>query len=69
MSLWRCDASYREARFGLDWAGALLWRFGRGHWCATVDADELLVYPHHDTRPLPDLTAHLDRIGQPGWGR
>ena len=68
VSLWRCDASYREARFGLDWAGALLWRFGRGHWCATVDADELLVYPHHDTRPLPDLTAHLDRIGQPGLG-
>ncbi|TJZ93252.1 glycosyltransferase family 2 protein [Paracoccus gahaiensis] len=68
VSLWRCTASYREARFGLDWAGALLMRHGHGHWCLTVDADELLVYPHHDTRPLPDLVAHLDRIGQRGMG-
>lgn len=68
VSLWHCPDSYRAARFGLDWAGALLWRFGRGHWCLTVDADELLIYPRHDTRPLPDLVAHLDRIGQPGLG-
>lgn len=68
VSLWRCTGSYRDARFGLDWAGALLMRHGHGHWCLTVDADELLIYPHHDTRPLPDLVAHLDRIGQPGMG-
>ncbi|MGZ3215157.1 glycosyltransferase family 2 protein [Paracoccus sp. T5] len=68
VSLWRCGASYREARFGLDWANALLMRHGHGHWCLTVDADELLVYPHHDTRPLPDLVAHLDRQGQRGLG-
>ncbi|MBM3603891.1 MAG: glycosyltransferase family 2 protein [Alphaproteobacteria bacterium] len=68
VSLWRCDAGYRSARFGLDWAGALLLRHGRGHWCLTVDVDELLVYPRHDTRPLPELVAHLDRIGQPGLG-
>lgn len=68
VSLWRTDASYRDARFGVDWAGALLLRHGRGHWCVTVDADELLIYPFHDTRPLPDLAAHLNRVGQPGLG-
>ncbi|WP_265502049.1 glycosyltransferase family 2 protein [Paracoccus beibuensis] len=68
VSLWQCGDSYRASRFGLDWAGALLLRYGRGHWCLTVDADELLVYPFHDTRPLPELVAHLDRIGQPGLG-
>lgn len=68
VSLWRCDTSYREARFGLDWAGALLFQFGHGHWCLTLDADELLIYPSHDTRPLPQLVAHLDRIGQQGMG-
>lgn len=68
VSLWHCGGSYRTARFGLDWAGALLRRHGCGHWCLTVDADELLVYPFHDTRRLPDLVAHLESIGQPGMG-
>lgn len=68
VSLWRCQASYRQARFGLDWANALLMRHGNGHWCVTVDADELLIYPHHDTRPLPQLTAHLDACGIAGMG-
>lgn len=68
VSLWRTGDSYRGARFGMDWAIALLMRHGRGHWCVTVDADELLVYPRHDRWPLPQLTAHLDRIGQQGMG-
>lgn len=68
VSLWRCADSYRAARFGLDWAGALLMRHGRGHWCVTVDADELLVYPGHDKRSLSDLVADLDRRGQGAMG-
>lgn len=68
LSLWRCGDSYRATRFGLDWSGALLARHGQGHWCLTVDADELLIYPDHDRRDLRALTAHLDAIGQPGLG-
>ncbi|GAB4260271.1 MAG: glycosyltransferase family 2 protein [Pararhodobacter sp.] len=60
VSLWHTTASYRASRFGMDWMQALLMRHGRGHWCLTVDADELLVYPHHDTRPLPALTDWLE---------
>lgn len=60
VSLWQAPGSYREARFGMDWADALKNKFGRGRWCLTVDADELLVYPNHDTRPLPALTRWLD---------
>lgn len=68
VSLWRAEGSYRAARFGMDWLGALLFRHGHGHWCVTVDADELLVYPDCDRRPLPDLTAHLDAIRCPVMG-
>lgn len=64
VSLWRTSASYRRARFGLDWITWLMFRYGHDHWCLTVDADELLIYPHHDTRPLPALTEWLDRHGQ-----
>lgn len=61
VSLWQTAASYRGARFGMDWLGALLHRHGNGHWCLTVDADELLIYPDWDRRGLRDLTRHLDR--------
>ncbi|MDQ2065101.1 glycosyltransferase family 2 protein [Xinfangfangia sp. CPCC 101601] len=64
VSVWRTEASYRSARFGLDWTNWLLLRYGHGHWCLTVDADELLVYPNCETRPLPALTKWLESTGQ-----
>jgi len=60
VSLWRTDESYRLSRFGMDWLGWLQMRFGHGHWCLTVDADELLIYPQHDTRDLSALTQWLE---------
>ncbi|WP_406869930.1 glycosyltransferase family 2 protein [Thioclava sp. 'Guangxiensis'] len=62
--LWQTRASYRDARFGMDWINGLLLAHGQGAWCLTVDADELLVYPDHDTTPLPALTRQLDAAGQ-----
>ncbi|WP_373636838.1 glycosyltransferase family 2 protein [Yoonia sp. BS5-3] len=60
VSLWTTAHSYKLARFGMDWLGWLQWQFGSGHWCLTVDADELLIYPDSDTRGLPALTDWLD---------
>lgn len=60
VSLWTTGASYKRARFGADWMNALLARHGHGHWCLTVDADEFLVYPFCDTRPIEALTDWLD---------
>ena len=68
VSLWRTAASYRAARFGMDWLTALQHRLAPGHWCLTVDADELLVYPHWEERPLGALAAELERRGQPALG-
>jgi hypothetical protein len=68
VSLWRTTASYRASRFGIDWINWLLARHGRGHWCLTVDADELLVYPGDDRHDLHALTAWLDRAGLAAFG-
>lgn len=62
-SVWHTRASYRASRFGMDWMQWLLIRHGHDRWCLTVDADELLLYPHHDTRPLPALTAWMEARG------
>lgn len=63
-SVWATQASYRASRFGLDWVNWLMLRHARGHWCVVADADELLIYPHWQTRPLRALTGWLDDQNQ-----
>ena len=68
VSLWQTGASYKASRFGMDWLTWLMLRFGHGHWCLTVDADEILIYPYWQTRPLQALTDWLDRQGRRSFG-
>ncbi|WP_323035194.1 glycosyltransferase family 2 protein [Pararhodobacter sp.] len=68
VSLWHTTASYRDSRFGMDWLQGLLMKYGHGHWCVTVDVDELLIYPHHEARPLKALTDHLESEGEATFG-
>lgn len=63
VSVWQTTGSYKAARFGMDWINWLLFRYGTGHWCLTVDPDEFLVYPHCDTRPLQALTHWMKTSG------
>ncbi len=67
-SVWTTPGSYRRSRFGIDWMNRLLRRHGAGHWCLTVDADEFLVYPFSDTRPLPALCDWLDASSIKSFG-
>ncbi len=60
VSLWTTRASYKRARFGMDWLTHLLHHYGHGTWCLTVDVDEFLIYPFCETRPLRALTDWLD---------
>ncbi|MBD9526089.1 MULTISPECIES: glycosyltransferase family 2 protein [Paracoccus] len=60
VSVWSTHDSYKASRFGIDWINWLLYRYGAGHWCLTVDPDEFLIYPHHDSRPIKALTDWLD---------
>ena len=67
-SVWVTGASYKRARFGMDWMNHLLGRYGHGHWCLTVDPDEFLIYPFCDTRPIPALTDWLDASSIKSFG-
>ncbi|WP_425100757.1 glycosyltransferase family 2 protein [Tropicibacter sp. S64] len=60
VSVWSTRASYKRARFGMDWMNWLLMKYGHGHWCLTVDPDEFFLYPFCDTRSLRALTDWLD---------
>lgn len=67
VSVYQTPASYRAARFGMDWINALLNLYGRGKWCLTLDADELLVFDGFD-RGIACLTDVLDQNGQTAFG-
>ena len=58
--------SYAASTYGVDWVNALIGRYGVGHWCFLVDADELFVYPDFETRPLQDYVRALDAEGAEG---
>ncbi len=68
VSLWQTFGSYKKSRFGVDWLTVLMMRHGHGHWCLTLDADELFVYAHHDVRGLRALTDWLDWQDRPSMG-
>lgn len=65
VTVYATPASYKSARFGLDWINWLMLRHAHGHWCIVADADELLIYPNWQTRPLRALTDWLDTQNQP----
>jgi len=65
VSLWSTLNGYKASRFGMDWLTFLQMRYAHGHWCLTVDADEILIYPEHDHHSLKDLTSWLDQCGVP----
>ena len=68
VSLWSTAYGYKAARFGVDWLTVLLARHGHGRWCLTLDADELFLYAHHETRSLRALTEWLDRTDRRAMG-
>ncbi len=60
VSVWRTEASYQRAGFGIDWLNYLKRRYAHGHWVLVVDPDEFFIYPFCDTRPIRALTDWLD---------
>jgi hypothetical protein len=65
MSVWHTEASYRDAAFGMLWLNDLMRRHACRRWCVVVDPDEFLVYPHVETRKLPDLVQFLEDDRRP----
>ena len=63
VSLLSAHGSYKAARFGNDWINEVINRHCREKWVLYVDADEFLVYPHCDTRPIDQLTTYIESMG------
>ena len=59
--LWQSRRSFNLSNFGAGWFEPLLSRYGRGHWCLIVDADELFYYPDCEHRTIDDLCRSLDQ--------
>jgi glycosyl transferase family 2 len=57
---------FDEANQGYDWRTVLLDSYGSGHWCLNLDADELFVFPGHESASLSDFAGYLDGINAPG---
>ena len=57
------DERYADNASGMDWINPLLHAHGRERWCLTLDADELFIFPHSETRSLATLGAHVRKHG------
>ena len=44
----------------MNWVTWLQIKYAHQHWCLTLDADEVFIYPFYETRPLRALTNWLD---------
>lgn len=58
--VWHSAKSFNQVNFGSVWFELLLRQYGIGHWCLTVDADELLHYPDCEHKTILQLCQELD---------
>ena len=58
--VWTTNRSYKEAHMGIDWNEILLKKYGNGHWCLNIDADEVLYYPGFESFDIPELCHRLE---------
>lgn len=61
VDLYTSSLKFTEARE--LWRDALIAIHGRDRWYLSVDADEFLVFPGSETRPIRDFIADLERAG------
>ncbi|MBE7186373.1 MAG: glycosyltransferase family 2 protein [Methylobacterium mesophilicum] len=63
VDLFASNVTFSEAGGGLVWRDMLAERYGRNRWYLSVDADEYLVFPGSEMRPVSALAADLERCG------
>lgn len=61
--LYSADTDYKFAEYGVAWQQAILANHCIGKWVVLADADEFLVYPNSEQRPLTELVAAMDEEG------
>ncbi|KQT42008.1 hypothetical protein ASG43_17150 [Aureimonas sp. Leaf454] len=63
VDLFTSSHRYRSAGGGQIWRDRLIDVYGRDRWYVFVDADEYLVYPGFETRPIGAFVGDLERAG------
>lgn len=63
VDLFRSSHRYAEAHRGQVWRDRLIALYGRGRWYVSVDADEYLIYPGCEVRPLKAFVKDLESAG------
>jgi hypothetical protein len=63
VALFSADTEYRYSHYGVAWQQALLGNFCLNRWVVLADADEFLVYPRCEERPLGDFLAEVSADG------
>lgn len=61
--LYATDDSYAQSQYGARWLNQLLDLHGKG-WVVYADADERLVFPGSESRPLSDLVGYMSGRGE-----
>ncbi len=61
--VFKINESYGKYNCGVEWIRVLLGKYGRGHWCLVVDADEIFIYPHYEKVSIRGLCNFLDKEG------
>ena len=59
--VFRTKECYKKANSGHKWLEILLSKYGKGHWCLVVDADEILIYPHYEKVSIRELCRFLEK--------
>lgn len=63
VALFSADTSYGKSHYGVAWQQALLSNFRVGRWSLVADADELIVYPGWQKKPLAAMLEGSDMAG------
>ncbi|MBD2771529.1 glycosyltransferase family 2 protein [Iningainema tapete] len=58
---WHSTRPFSKANCGSIWLELLLRKYGVGHWCLTVDADEIFYYPDCENISIDQLCQELDK--------
>lgn len=64
-----CHVFHSSGRFFSEnvnppvWSNALRNTFCEGHWCLSLDADELFAFPHCEELSIRQFATYLDKVG------
>ena len=63
VALFSVDTEYKHSHYGVAWQQAMLGSLCLNKWVLLADADEFLIYPDCENRPLAEFIAEIEAGG------